>query len=105
MVLLEIWLKNMINGHIWGQNPLTNYLTLKKLSSVYTIGNWRVKIRLKWHLNFYRGKYLSKVLFGLKPTHKCVGSTGAQAWVHCKINFLATKIIFFQLKFELGFRP
>ena len=43
------------------QNLLKEFYSTKKKFDVYKVSNWKVKIELKKHLNFYREKILSEI--------------------------------------------
>ena len=48
------------------QNLLKEFYPKKIKFDVYKVSNWKVKIKNKRHLNFYREKILDEVGFGFK---------------------------------------
>jgi hypothetical protein len=48
------------------QNLLKEFYPKKNKFDVYKVSNWKVKIKNKRHLNFYREKILDEVGFGFK---------------------------------------
>jgi hypothetical protein len=50
------------------QNLLKEFYPKKIKFDVYKVSNWKVKIKNKRHLNFYREKILDEMDFGFKLT-------------------------------------
>lgn len=50
------------------QNLLKEFYLKKIKFDIYKVSNWKVKIKHKKHLNFYREKIIDEVGFGFKLT-------------------------------------